>query len=342
MSRTGLVAGLGLLTVVGLTALHTFIGTQPIGVGDVLSALLGSPEQEQHRTIVVNLRLPRALIAVAAGACMATAGALLQIVTRNPLADPALLGITGGGVLVALSVLTAAPGLASSLWLPLIVLVGCASTGGLVLLLARSRAGLDPWLLILTGVVTGGIATSLSSVLLITSGEALGGLLPWMIGSLNGRVWVHWHMVWPWAVAGLVVAMSTGRLANLLQLGNDSIIGAGVPIPRAPVALFALAALLAATGVAAAGAVGFIGLMAPHLARLLVGDDARRVLPIAAIAGSVLLVGADVIAQGVTIKPPFDAEAQRVGLPVGAVTALLGAPLTVALIRRSSRMRGSN
>ncbi len=326
---------LGLAATAVLTVIHTGLGTQPLTPGEVLRAMLGSPDVAYHRVLVADLRIPRGLVAVAAGAMLAVAGALLQAAVRNPLADPALIGLTGGGVLAAVVILSSVPGLAVSRWLPTVILVGCLLTGALVLLLSRTRGVIDPKLLVLTGIVTGGIATSVASVLLLRSQQALGSILPWMIGSLNGRVWQHWTAIWPWALVGLTVAFALARLANQLLLGDDQAIAAGVRPTTARVGIFGLAAVLTAASISVVGAIGFVGLMAPHLARRLVGADARRLLPVTAVIGGALLLGADVISQGMTIQPPFRADAQRVGVPTGAVTALLGAPLAIILLRRS-------
>lgn len=332
-----LVAGIGLLVL--LMMLHTGLGKQQLTVSEVALAILNDPVLEYHRKLVVGLRIPRGLVAVAAGAMLGLAGALLQAVVRNPLADPSLLGITGGGVLFAVVVFGAVPGLAVSRWLPFVVLVGCLATGGLVLSLARSRHGLDPWILVLTGIVVGGVATSLASVLLLRQQQQLGAILPWMIGSLNGRVWVHWNMIWPWMIAGVTLVLLSSRVTNIVQLGDESSVAAGAELARARVLLFGLASLLTAAAVSVVGAVGFVGLMAPHLAQRFIGIDARRLLPVTALVGAALLLAADIVSQGVSLQPPFRAEAQRVGVPVGAVTALFGAPLVVWLMRRSAKVR---
>ena len=134
----------------------------------------------------------------------------------------------------------------------------------------------------------------------------VGGVLSWIIGTLNGRVWVHWEQLWPWAVVALPLA-AAGRRGHLivLQLGDSVAASRGMRVNVTRTALFCLAALLTAAAVSVVGAVGFLGLVAPHIARWLTGEDARRLLPVAAVAGAALLVGADIVSQGITIRPPF-------------------------------------
>jgi iron complex transport system permease protein len=336
--RTYVVLASGGALLVLLVVLHLGVGSVSLTPGEVLRAVLDQADQPLHRQIVWELRLPRALIAVVAGALLGLAGALLQAIMRNPLAEPGLTGVSAGGVFFAVLWLTRGGTMAEpGRTLPFVALAGGLAASGLVLLMARSRsANTDPVRLVLAGVLVSAILSSATTFVLVRNNQALGGILTWMIGSLNGRVWIHWNVLWPWAAFALPVGLLCAGVANALQLGDSIAAGIGVPVERARLALLAVAALLAASAVAVVGAVGFVGLIGPHLTRRLVGDDARCVFPGSAVLTAVLLVGADVAAQIITLNPPFTTTPYRAGLPVGAVTALLGAPFFLYLLRRSS------
>ncbi len=336
--RTYVVLASGAPLLVFLVVLHLGVGSVSLTPGEVLRAVLDQSDQPLHRQIVWELRLPRALIAVVAGALLGLAGALLQAIMRNPLAEPGLTGVSAGGVLVAVLWLTRGGTMAEpGRTLPVVALAGGLAASGLVVLMARNRAGnIDPVRLVLAGVLVSAILGSATTLVLVRNNQALGSILTWMIGSLNGRVWIHWNMIWPWAAFALPVGLLCAGVANALQLGDSIAAGIGVPVERARLALLAVAALLAASAVAVVGAVGFVGLIGPHLTRRLVGDDARCVFPGSIVITAILLVGADVAAQIITLNPPFTTTPYRAGLPAGAVTALLGAPFFLYLLRRSS------
>jgi len=327
MLLTGVVLG-------GLFVLHIATGTVRLAPADVLAALRDQATDPVYRQIVWNLRLPRALVAVAAGAMLGLAGALLQALTRNPLAEPGLTGVSAGAVLLAVLWLTNQQRWTNSLLLPAVALVGGMGAGLLVYGLSWNGR-VEPLRLALIGVLVSAVLQSGTSLLLIRSPEALGGVLLWIIGSLNGRVWVHWNMIWPWAAVALPLGLACAGLANVLQLDDDIGRGLGLRIEWARALLLLVAALLTAGAVAVVGAIGFIGLIGPHIARRLIGDDARRVFLLSALLTAAILLGADVVAQGLTITPPFPTTTARAGLPVGAVTALLGAPFFLYLARKS-------
>ena len=321
-----------------LFVLHLGLGTVWIPPDRVILALLDRSTDPTDLTIVRELRLPRAILGLMVGSMLGLSGALLQVVMRNRLAEPGLTGVSTGGVLAAVLFLAGMWGLPPpGRLLPFIVLAG-ALAGGIVVLFATSvRGRIDPLRLVLTAVIVNAILGSLTSIVMLRSGEALGGILPWLIGSLNGRVWDDVWVALPWAALGIPAALLAARAANLLQLDDESGRALGLPLQPARVALFGLAAVLAAGAVSVSGAIAFVGLMAPNAARATVGADARRVLPLSALIGCVLLLAADLVAQSLSIKPPIPSSAYRVGLPVGAVLAVFGAPLLIILIRRSIR-----
>ena len=329
-----LAVGLALIGV--LFVVHLCTGTVRLGPGEVLASLLGRHAEDLHRTVVWDLRLPRSLIAIVAGALLGTAGAILQIVMRNNLAEPGITGVTAGGILVAVLWTVGFAGLPHpGRFMPLVVLLGCLGGGAVVFALSW-RGGIHPLRMVLSGVLVSAILSSATSFIMLRAQAGVGGVLPWIIGTLNGRVWVHWEQLWPWAVAALPLALLAARPLNVLQLGDSVAAARGMRVNVTRTALFCLAALLTAVAVSVVGAVGFLGLVAPHIARWLTGEDARRLLPVAAVAGAVLLVGADIVSQGITIRPPFPTPQHRPGLPVGAVMAFMGAPFFLYILRRGA------
>ncbi len=334
-------AALTLLTSAAAAALfilHLGLGTVWIPPDRVLLALADRSTNPTDLTIVRELRLPRAILGLLVGCMLGLSGALLQVVMRNRLAEPGLTGVSAGGILAAVLFLAGMWGLPPpGRLLPFVVLVGALAGGMLVLLVSSVRGRIDPLRLILTAVIVNAILGSLTSIVMLRSQQALGSILSWLIGSLNGRVWDDVWIALPWAAVGIPAALLSARAANILQLGDESGRALGLPLHAARVALFGLAAALAAGAVSVAGAIAFVGLMAPNAARAIVGADARRLLPLSALIGCVLLLAADLVAQSLSIKPPIPSSSYRVGLPVGAVLAVFGAPLLIVLLRRSIR-----
>ena len=323
---------------VALFILHLGLGTVWIPPDRVIGALVDGFTDSTDRTIVWDLRFPRAILGLLVGCMLGLSGALLQVVTRNRLAEPGLTGVSTGGILAAVLFLAGTWGLPQpGRLLPFVVLLGALAGGILVLFVSSARGRIDPLRLILTAVIVNAILGSLTAIVMLRSNYALGNILSWLIGSLHGRVWNDVWLALPWAAVGIAAGLLVARAANLLQLDDESGRALGLPLQPARVALFGLAAVLAAGAVSVSGAIAFVGLMAPNAARAIAGADARRVLPLAALIGCVLLLAADLVAQSLSIKPPIPSSAYRVGLPVGAVLAVFGAPLLIFLIRRSTR-----
>ncbi len=323
---------------VALFILHLGLGTVWIPPDRVILALVDGLTDPTDRTIVWDLRLPRAILGLLVGCMLGLSGALLQVVMRNRLAEPGLTGVSTGGILAAVLFLAGTWGLPQpGRLLPFVVLLGALAGGILVLFASSARGRIDPLRLILTAVIVNAILGSLTAIVMLRSSYALGNILSWLIGSLHGRIWDDVWLALPWAAVGIAAGLLAARAANLLQLDDESGRALGLPLQPARVALFGLAAALAAGAVSVSGAIAFVGLMAPNAARAIVGADARRVLPLAALIGCVLLLAADLVAQSFSIKPPIPSSAYRVGLPVGAVLAVFGAPLLIFLIRRSTR-----
>lgn len=320
----------GLAALVVLAALNVGRGEYPIGVGEVLRALVGAGDGASS-FIVVELRLPRTLVGLLVGAALGLSGAITQAVSGNPLASPDILGVTDGASVFAVAVIvlggsTGTVGLLAVLGLPGAALVGGLVAALLVYLLAY-RQGLDSFRLLLVGIGISTAGVSLTSWLLVVANiQQAGQVLVWLRGSLNARGWEH---VVPVAVVLLVAVPVAAALAfrlGALELGDDAATGLGVRVGRARVALVGLAVVVAAVATAVAGPIRFVALVSPQVALRLAGGS-RPPLGAAAVYGALLVVGADLVAR--TLLP--------VDVPVGVVTVVLGAPYLLYLLVRRTR-----
>jgi iron complex transport system permease protein len=281
--------------------------------------------------IVWQFRAPRAVLAVIAGAGLSVAGAVLQAVVRNPLADPYVLGLASGASLGAVAVLTLGSAAVAGLSLPAAAFAGAAGALMLVLALGQRAGRLAAGRLLLAGVSIGYLFSALTSYLQLRAHpDQLAGVLFWLLGSLAGAHWSDLGI--PAACVTLCTAwlLTQGRRLNALLLGDESATALGVDVTRFRLALLLVTALLTGTVIAVVGAVGFVGLMIPHLVRILVGADHRRVLPVAALLGGGYLVLVDTAAR--TIARPLE-------LPVGILTAVIGVPFLLWLLRRGDADR---
>ena len=316
------VACLGGAAVVAL-AFALAAGSVEVGLGDVAAALRGRVDAEAA-AVVRELRMPRALAAFAVGGLLALAGALMQVLLRNPLADPYVLGISGGAAVGALAALTVGAA----------ALVGPAAFAGallstiVVFALARADPERDAWAptrLLLTGVVVAaGWGASIALLLALAPAAQVKGMVYWLLGDLAGAA----DPVVPRVALGvaLVASLAVARDLNALAHAGRDAAALGVDVRRIAWSLYALASLATAAAVTTAGSIGFVGLIVPHATRLAVGNDQRLLLPASALAGGTLLVVADTAAR--TLVAPLE-------LPVGVLTALLGVPAFLWLLNRS-------
>ncbi len=318
-----------LLALLGLASLLIALAAGSVAVSsdDLLSALAGHAGGVAAE-VVRELRLPRALAAFACGGLLALAGSLMQVLLRNPLADPYVLGISGGAAVGALGALFAG--------LPLLAVNGSAFTGALgatllVFGLARGDGSWTQTRLLLTGViVAAGCGAVVALLLSLAEDTALRGMLFWLMGDL-----AHAGTPWPaliLLVLALMAALPCARDLNLLARGELVARTLGVQVAHLRGGIYLLASLATAVAVTTAGSVGFIGLIVPHLVRLAVGNDQRVLLPAAALAGGALLTLADTLAR--TLIAPQQ-------LPVGVLTALIGVPVFLFLMTRNPRGIGS-
>ncbi len=319
------------LAALGSVLISLGVGSVPLGPGEVLRALSGGGS-DLAGEVVLTLRLPRALAGLACGGLLALAGALMQILLRNPLADPYVLGISGGASVGAL--------LTMLLGLPLVLLQGGAFAGALaaMLLVFGLAHGDGSWTqtrLLLTGIiVAAGCGALVALMLALAPDQTLRGMLFWMMGDLA-------LAETPWGALALLFTallflMPFARDLGLLARGELAARSLGVPVARLRLLIYVLASLLTATAVTIAGCIGFIGLIVPHLVRLgmraTAGNDQRLLLPASALAGGALLVAADTLAR--TVMAPQQ-------LPVGVLTALLGVPVFLYLLTHQPRERSA-
>lgn len=293
----------------------------------VLEALSGRGD-ELARTVVWDFRLPRTLVGLAAGAALAASGTVMQAFFRNPLADPGLLGVSSGGALGAVAVLALGPSLglaAASLWtLPVASTLGAFAATGAVMMLAERGASTER--LLLSGVALNALLGAGTSFLLtVTAGhfEVNAQILFWLMGGLENRSWEHVWMGVPVIALGCALLLPLGRGLNLLSLGEHSAQSLGVDVHRLRRKLIVLATVLTALATATGGIIGFVGLVVPHVLRLAWGPDHRRLLPAAMLGGGAFLLACDLVTR---LFP--------IGLRLGVVTAVVGGPFFLWLLRR--------
>jgi len=340
---TGLAAGAALTVVLVATVVVAVgIGSVHVPAGDVVDVVLrrlGLPVDGVSLIddrIVWQLRMPRVVGAAATGAGLALAGAVLQSLTRNDLADPYLLGISGGATVGAVTVIVlgvGVAGLAGSAALGAAAFVSALLALALVLALATGRTGdLPPARTVLAGVAVGQLCAAYTSFAVMMSGDhdAARRVLAWTMGSLAGVRWTSATVLVVVALVALVGILACAADLDAFAFGDASAASLGVSIRRTRWALLVGTALLTACLVAYTGAIGFVGLVVPHVVRLVCGPLHRRLLPLSALAGAVLMIWADTVARSLV-------DGQEI--PIGVVTAVLGAPLFAYLLRRESRAR---
>jgi len=321
-----------LLAVAGGAAVA--LGPVAIPVGDVVAILagrLGLPVGEvttQEALVVGNIRLPRVITAALVGAALGTAGAVMQALFRNPLAEPGVTGVSAGAAVGAVLAITY--GAAGTLALPAAAFAGALLTAGLVHgIAAVSRArGLATVLLV--GIALNALLGAVVSALVANAPDerALRGIVFWLQGDLDARTWEHVQLVLAPVLAGIAATALLARDLNVMLLGDDAARTGGVDVPRTRGVLLALASLLTGVAVAVSGVIGFVGLVAPHVIRLLASPDHRLLLPASALLGAAFLVTADTAAR-LLIAP--------LALQTGVVTALVGAPAFLGLVLWSRR-----
>ncbi|MBA3471162.1 MAG: iron ABC transporter permease [Herpetosiphonaceae bacterium] len=284
-------------------------------------------------TIVWDIRLPRVLLGALVGAGLAVVGTTMQALVRNPLADPYLLGVSSGASVGAVCVMLLGISLFGVYSLSLAAFAGAFAAFMLVYVLARQNGRMSTGRLMLAGVAVGYVLSAITSFLIYNAddGEQVRSVLFWMLGGLGGARWEFLTLPLVVLVVGIAWLLGQARTLNALLVGEETAASLGVDVTRFRKHTFALTSLLTGVLVAVSGGIGFVGLMLPHIVRLLVGTDHRRVLPVVALVGAIFLVWVDVLAR--TLVAPEE-------MPLGIITALLGAPFFLWLMRRNSDALG--
>jgi ABC-type Fe3+-siderophore transport system permease subunit len=292
------------------------------------------PRRILHSTSVIlfQLRLPRVLLAALVGAALAAAGAVFQALFRNPMADPAIIGVSSGAALGAIAVILGGGGAAlGGMGVPAAAFVGALGTGFLVYRLARLGPAVQVGTLLLSGIAVAAVISAGISLAMTFSGQEIRAIYFWLLGGLGARGWQSLAAAAPFVAAGTAIAMAGAGDLNLTALGEERAAQLGLDVERFKRLMLTTGALLTAAAVSVAGLIGFVGLMTPHMLRLALGSDHRRLIPASVLGGAAFMVLADLAAR--TVVSPEE-------IPVGAVTAVLGGPFFLYLLRRERRAAG--
>jgi len=316
---------------VGTAFLAVFLsvrfGSVDLTTDEFVSALFGGGTQA-HRDILFHFRLPRVCLGLLVGGGLALAGSVFQALLRNPLAEPFILGISGGAAAGAVLVIALGFVAAGSLVLP------AAAFGGALLAIllvfgvaAAADRRMDVRVLLLAGVVVGSFFTAvIAFILSLSEARAVRSAIVWMMGSLAGADWGNVAVVTGYTLPAALVLFGLARALNLMAVGEETAAYLGTDVERVKRIAYIVVSLMTAAGVAVAGVIGFVGLIVPHAIRLLIGSDQRFLLPLSFLAGAAFLCLADLLAR-VALAP--------IEIPIGVITAFLGVPLFLVLLRRS-------
>jgi iron complex transport system permease protein len=315
------ITGIGVLAALAVASVA--FGVADVSAGDVVAGLTGDVSTIESAAVVK--RMPRTALAILVGAALALAGASMQAVTRNPLADPGILGVLSGAALAVVAGL-AFFGIMDPYGQMGLAIVGAGAAAVFVYAVGSlGRGGATPLKLALAGAATSAALASLVSAILLPRIDVMSTFRFWQIGGVGGAEWDRVAVVAPVLLVGAVIVFATARGMNSLALGDDLAAGLGEHVTRTRLVSSAGAVILCGAATAIAGPIGFVGLVVPHGVRMLIGSDHRWLLPLSAIGGAALLLAADII--GRLVAKPEEIE-------VGIITALIGAPLFIWIVRR--------
>lgn len=308
------------------------LGQVHVTIAQLWSVIFSSSTTEQElfaRTVVVDVRLPRLLLGLGGGAGLGVAGVLMQSLFNNPLAEPGIVGVSSGAAIgAAIAIAFGAASLGQG-FVSLAAFIGAAVVSVIVVLVSHHRGRIDVMMLILTGIALNALAGALIAlVLFTTSSAAREQIVFWQFGSLNGAQWKQVVVVFPVMIVGIICSLLLSRRLDLLSLGQFSASHVGVNVPVTRILMILIVAVMVGVAVAFAGIIGFVGLVIPHMMRLLIGPSHKNLILVSCLGGALLVASSDLIAR--TIVPYGD-------LPIGMVTAFIGAPIFLWLIRRISQ-----
>lgn len=313
---------LALFVSVVLIAIGT--GSVNIPISEVIEHLFSSGESI-NRDIIMDIRLPRVLIGILVGASLSVAGAILQAVMQNPLADPGLIGVSSGASLAAIFIMLILPAYTSLV--PIAAFLG-GMVATLVIYALAWKQGIKPMRIILAGVAVNAMLGGATSLLSVLNSDKIQGIILWVNGSLSGRSWLDLRTIYIYIILGLILSFFCIRPANMLLLGDEKATNLGLNTNKARILLSILAAFLAGVSTSVVGIIGFVGLVVPHISRFVIGSDYKYLLPFSMVGGSTLLVAADTFAR--TIAKPIE-------LPVGTLMAVVGGPFFLYLLRKGGK-----
>ena len=325
--------------VVAAVTLGILVGTVPVDWGQAVLAMLqalpglggvGGPVDPAVRLIVVDLRLPRVLLGLFVGAALGIGGAAMQALLRNPLADPYIFGVSSGAAVGSALAIAGGFALFGAMSFPAAAFVGAILATFLVYEVAKSSGRLPSETMLLAGLAIGSLLAAVASFIVFMDARRHVNIIFWMLGSFDQASWDRVGAVALITIVAGILVLLHSRQLNAMLFGDESAAHMGVEVERVKVVVLFLVALLTAGAVAFAGIIGFVGVIVPHAMRLLVGPDNRYLVPASALFGGALLVACDLIARSVI--PPTQ-------VPVGILTAFLGAPFFVYLLRRSRGLR---
>ncbi len=292
-------------------------------IGDLISPFWSAADE----VIILQIRLPRIILGMLVGAALATAGCSMQGIFKNPMASPYVIGVSSGAALGATFALATFAQI-SMYTLPLMAFAGALLAIFLVYNIARVGGRLPTETLLLSGIAVGIFLSAITSFIVYLSAEGLHGIMFWLMGGLAGKGWSHVMITFPWICIGIIVTYVFARGLNVMVLGDESAHHLGIDVEKLKKIMIVVSALIAASAVAVSGIIGFVGLIIPHIMRILVGPDHRILIPSSVMAGGIFLVWSDTIAR--VVMAPAE-------IPVGIITSLFGAPFFLYLLRKRKR-----
>ena len=318
---------LGLLLLIGLLLLASYsltVGARDMPLPTIWKALVNYDPSQVDELLVQTLRVPRLLLAVACGISFGVAGALMQGITNNPMASPSIMGVNSGAALGLAVAMIFLPD--SSLNVAVLFAFGGAALATVIIMALANRNGsrMSPVFLALAGTAVSAVLLAITQALVVFFDVAQ-DLSYWTAGGISGVRMPQVLLLWPWTLVGIIMAIGLSKSVTLLSFGEEMAIGLGGHMGRIRFLAGLAVLILCGSAVAIAGPIGFVGLVTPHMARQLVGIDYRKVIPITALLGAILLVGADLVAR--SVAAPFE-------IPLGAITALIGVPFFLYLANR--------
>ena len=321
LNKKYLIIVIGAIALLLLLAILSTVGTVNLELKEIISALINN-DNKMVTTIVYKMRLPRNILAAIVGANLAVAGVLLQSVMKNPLADPGITGVSTGASVAAIIILLLLPQYTGIL--PLIAFIGGAFACILVFIMAYKN-GIKPGRIVLAGVAVNAILGGVISFLSTMYSDRIQSAMLWLNGSLATKTWVHVEMLFIYSIIGLIISLFLIRSANILQLGDDAATNLGVNANYSRLIICSVAVFLAAISTSVVGVISFVGLIVPHIARMIMGSDHKYTIPFSIVLGGMVLLVADTL--GRTIGGAIE-------IPVGVIMSIFGGPFFLYLLRK--------